>query len=59
MSDTALRERPGDPAPTFTPEEEEALHASDVTAGTIIVCLLLGIFTVGLLMYLFICFSVG
>jgi hypothetical protein len=60
MNETATRERPGgDPAPPFSHEEEVALHAADVSAGRVVVCLLLGIFTIGLLMYLVICFSVG
>lgn len=57
MSAATSQQSPA-PAP-FTPDEEVALHSADKYAGTVITCLLLGIFTIGLLMYLSICFSVG
>jgi hypothetical protein len=49
---------PAAASPALSPEELETLHASDVQAGRVIVMLLMGIFTIGLLMYTWICFAV-
>jgi hypothetical protein len=49
---TATETRPQN---IFTHEEEEHLHTEDVHAARIVVCLMTGVFTMGLLMYAYIC----
>lgn len=39
----------------FTSEEVEHLHDEDIHAARIVVCLMSGVFAMGLLMYAFIC----
>jgi hypothetical protein len=43
-------------SPPFSAEQVTVLHADDRLAATIIVCLLTGIFTIGLIGYIAICF---
>lgn len=47
------------PSPTTTPplsdEELDRLHADDLHAGRIVVGLITSVFTIGLVMYAFIC----
>lgn len=45
--------------PVFTPAEIEALRADDRNAAAAIVGLMVGIFTLGLIGYLGVCFWVG
>jgi len=45
--------------PVFTPAEVEAFRADDRSAATMIVGLMAGIFTLGLIGYLGVCYWVG
>ncbi|HYV37083.1 MAG TPA: hypothetical protein VE988_15360 [Gemmataceae bacterium] len=49
----------GAPGTPFPEAECEALHASDRQAATAIICVMLGIFSIGLILYTVILFTVS
>ncbi len=47
------------PALPFTPAEVELFHAEDRKAATAIIGLMTGIFTIGVCLYLIVCYSIS